>query len=74
MSGVTYTDVAPPTDVTLSYRVVAVDPSGNESVASNVDTAYVDATAPDAPANLVATVDGADEDLAWDAVTDLDAI
>lgn len=58
---------------TWYYLVVATDAAGNVSGASNqadVEVLDIDDTPPSAPADLVATVDGADVSLAWTGSSD----
>jgi fibronectin type 3 domain-containing protein len=58
---------------TYSYVVKAFDAAGNLSDASNTATVMLlapDGEKPTAPANLLATVNGSDVDLTWDASSD----
>jgi YD repeat-containing protein len=66
-----YRDSSPPGDTTLNYVVKSVDRAGNESVASQTSTLYVDTIPPTTPGNFRVTgVTTGSVSMAWDASSD----
>src|SRR4051812_19814909 len=62
----TFVDAQPPGGTEITYTVVAANGDGDKSEAG---TAAAVVTAVDVPTSLTATVDGADVQLTWEAVT-----
>jgi len=72
--GTTHTDTGLPVGVVYHYRIFAIDLGGNESGASNTDSAMPYDAPPGAPAGLVAASGPAEGEVTatWDANTEPD--
>jgi pectin methylesterase-like acyl-CoA thioesterase len=72
ITAATYLDATAPADHHSFYQLIAVDKSGNKSVAATVEAVPADTIAPASPGSLVATGSDDGVTLDWTAVTDAD--